>query len=204
MSNDTNLGDFELDALREIGNIGAGHAATSLSHVLDRKILIDVPNIKIVPLVKLPEQAADRVEEPVTAVYVRITGDITGTTLFLLSSESARRIASVLLNDGENSIHLSRKGKNLLNRIGGIMVSSYLNALAMFTGLRVVATEPSFAFDMAGALVEAVAIELDLEAEVGIVVETRFVDDDEEVDGRIVFLPTPKSLGSILAKIGVY
>ena len=36
---------MQLDALREIGNVGAGNAATALSQILNRKIGMTVPTV---------------------------------------------------------------------------------------------------------------------------------------------------------------
>ncbi|MBE0446790.1 MAG: chemotaxis protein CheC [Actinobacteria bacterium] len=204
MPSNVNFGEFALDALRETGNIGAGHAATSLSRLMDRKILILVPHVKIIPPIKLPTEIIHEPEELIAGVYVRITGDIDGSTLFLMSEGSAKRMVSVLLGKSESTACLSDEGQHLLTRIGDIMISSYLDALSEFTGLKAAASEPSFSFDMGGALVEAVALELDLEAGFGILIQTRFIDNEDEIEGHIVFLPNPNALQTVLTKMGVH
>lgn len=49
------LSGNQLDALREIGNIGAGNSATALSQLINRRINMNVPNVSIVPLEEVPE-----------------------------------------------------------------------------------------------------------------------------------------------------
>ena len=54
------LDDIHLDVLREIGNIGSGNAATSLSDMLARRVDIAVPTIKILDYYRLQRSLAGR------------------------------------------------------------------------------------------------------------------------------------------------
>jgi len=45
-----NLTPMQLDAIREVGNIGAGHAATVLSQLLKQRVSMTVPQVNILPL----------------------------------------------------------------------------------------------------------------------------------------------------------
>jgi chemotaxis protein CheC len=202
--NDFKLSEFEKDALREVGSIGAGHAATALSQLIDQKVLIKVPHLEIISLLKLPRKIVRTPESLIAAVYVRVLGDISGTALFVTSRQNALRIVALLKGHKKTTqLTLSDPERELLKQAGGIMIASYLNALARFTDLLVLPSQPSFAYDMAGAILEAVTLELGLEAKVAIVLDTDFKGEESKVGARLVFLPSPISLALILQKIGV-
>src|SRR5918998_5924916 len=86
----------QLDAMREVANIGAGHAATALSQMTNRKIMITVPRVNVRPL----EEACDVVGSPedvVAAVLMHMMGDLTGRALLLFPERSARTLCDFFL-----------------------------------------------------------------------------------------------------------
>ncbi len=124
---------FELDVLKEVGNIGAGNAATALSRLLDKPVDMAVPKVSLLPF----EEVAERVggsEQIVLAVFLRVEGEAPGNMFFIIEEASARRILRQLLSmnieekDGYSEMELSA-----LCEIGNILAGSYLSSLADFT-----------------------------------------------------------------------
>ena len=93
---------LEIDALREVANIGAGHAATALSQMIGETIMISVPTVSFTPLEDVPSQLADP-DEPVAAVLLHMLGDLTGRTLLVFPRRTAARLAQILLRTAEAS-----------------------------------------------------------------------------------------------------
>src|SRR4249920_1185001 len=87
---------LQLDALREVANIGAGHAATALSQMTGQRIMISVPRVNVAPLEDVPNQITEP-EEPVAAVLMRMMGDLTGMTLLVFPQSSALQIAGLMM-----------------------------------------------------------------------------------------------------------
>src|SRR5438445_13644370 len=77
------LKELQIDALREVANIGAGHAATALSQLTNRRIMISVPQINIARLEEVPDLLG-HAQEVVAAVLLHMLGDLTGRTLPLV------------------------------------------------------------------------------------------------------------------------
>lgn len=197
------LTELQLDALREVGNIGAGHAATTLSELIDRKVLITVPQIKLLPFPQLL-QAMGGSERAVAAACSRISGDISGSMLFVLPQESVFLMLSLLQGrEVRVSSVLSDAGKEELRRTGDILATSYLNALARFTGVGCSPSPAEFAFDMVGAIIDSVAAQIGLEAEYAVLIETEFIEASRRVKGKLLFLPFPRSLKLILERLGI-
>src|SRR5256885_7042872 len=89
------LKELQIDALREVANIGAGHAATALSQLTNRKIMISVPQINIVRLEEVPDLLGNP-QDVVAAVLMHMLGDLTGRTLLLFPESVGRRVCDML------------------------------------------------------------------------------------------------------------
>lgn len=122
--------DFQLDVLREVGNIGAGNAATALSKLISKEIDMKVPQVKIIPFDEISDFVGGA-ETLVVCVFLRMLGDIPGNMFFIISVDSAKNLLEELLGmtaqDAEvfNDMELSA-----LNEIGNILTGSYLSSLA--------------------------------------------------------------------------
>src|SRR5213595_1258215 len=90
------LKPVQVDALREVANIGAGHAATALSQMTGSTIMISVPTITVAPLEEVPPAIAAP-EEPVAAVLMNMLGDLTGRTLLVFPASTAQRLSELML-----------------------------------------------------------------------------------------------------------
>ena len=194
---------LQLDALREIGNVGAGNAATALSQILNRKIEMTVPQVSILPLDDVPDVVGGA-EALVAGVYLRVFGPAPGSILFLLPKDSAFYLVDMLMNrpHGTTSV-LSALDESALMEIGNILAGAYLNALSFFTKLTLLPSIPALALDMAGALLSIVLIQLGQVGDYALVIETEFTTETEGVKGHFFLIPDPGSLGTILTAIGV-
>ena len=85
-----------LDVLKELGNIGAGNATTALATMLQTKVDMSVPQVR---LLKFPEVGAilGGEEQIVAGVYLAISGDITGSIMFLVKEEVAVHLINKLM-----------------------------------------------------------------------------------------------------------
>ncbi len=196
------LDDQKLDALREICNIGAGHAATALSQMTGRKIILEVPTVKLVSLGEVPAIVGGA-ETLVAGLSLRILGQARGDIFIIFPEDSALSILSLLGLSGldaeepfEDEMILSS-----MKEVGNILASSYLTALSQMIGLVMLPSVPSFAYDMAGSLVDYVLIEVGRISDVALVVETAFLGDGDSILGHFFLLPDPHSLEVILRPV---
>ena len=84
-------------------------------------------------------------------VYLSVNGDITGSMMFLLKKESARKLVSLLMKTEETDDELNEIEKSALQEIGNIITASYLNSLSTLTNMTISPSVPSLSIDMAGA-----------------------------------------------------
>ena len=88
MNDEMKLSDSQMDALREIGNVGAGNSATALSQIIHRRVEMNVPLVSLVPLDQVPDLVGGP-ETMVVGIFLRVYGQAPSNIMFLLPKESA-------------------------------------------------------------------------------------------------------------------
>ena len=193
------LNPLQLDALKEVSNIGAGNAATSLSILLGTKIDMSVPNMN---LIAFDELFNSYKENEVVAVLVKVLEDIEGSILYVFNEEVALNIISKLTLVKEDN--LSEMGLSVIGEIGNIISSSFMNSIADFTGLKVTASVPAVVNVMISAILVSTFIETGQYQEYVLDIETLFIGEEENnIEGHFYFVPSPGSLEKILESLGI-
>lgn len=196
------LNEFQLSVLREIGNIGAGHAATALSVLMQKEIDMQVPNVHIVSL-----QAIDEViggaEQLVMGVFLRVEGEISGSMFLMLRLESAKFLLQILIGDNRQDDEFSEMDLSVFMEIGNILGGSYLSALSDFTNKQMHASVPAVAIDMAGAILGVGLMHIGQYSDTALLVDTEFWQGNHNVDSHFFFLPDPGSVETIFKSLGV-
>lgn len=195
----SNLNPMQIDALREIGNIGTGNAATALSQLLNKKVDMTVPSINILPFTKVFESIGE--DKIVVGVIVRILGDTPGNILFVFDKKTALNMVSSLT--GQKSEELTEMGNSAICEIGNIIGTSYMNAIARFTGLVITPSVPAVTYDMLGAILSTTFIESGQFDEDVLDIETLFVEDNSAINGHFYYIPMPGSLEKMLSSLGI-
>ncbi|WP_028550446.1 chemotaxis protein CheC [Paenibacillus sp. UNC451MF] len=197
------LADFQMDVLKEVGNIGAGHAATALSKLLDKPVDMLVPKVRVVAF----EEIADSVggaEEVVIAIFLRVEGETPGNLFFIMTMESAKKLlrslVGIMATHDENYTEMELSA---LCEIGNILAGSYLSSLADFTQLAMSPTVPSIAIDMAGAILSFGLLQFGQMGDHALLIDTKFLDGNEEVKGHFFLIPDPESFDKIFKALGV-
>lgn len=197
------LTDLERDALREVANIGAGHAATALSQMTSRTIMIDVPEVEIRRL----EEVAELVGPPdtvIAAILMHMMGDLTGRTMVILPANSARVLCDILLRRPVGTTTaFETMEHSTLKETGNILSSAYLNALSDFMGMMLLPSVPSLVVDLAGAVLTTTYLNFGHDRDFVFCVDTSFrVEGAHEVlQGQFLLLPDPPSLQAIFDAI---
>jgi chemotaxis protein CheC len=196
---------IQLDALREVANIGAGHAATALSQMIGGRIMISVPRINIMSLEDVPGQVAGP-EEPIAAVLMHMLGDLTGRTLLVFPQSTAQRLAELMLRrPAGSSPELGELEQSAIKEAGNILSGAYMNALSEFMGIMLLPSPPSLAIDMSSAVLTTAYLQFSSDRDQVVCVESDFMMDnvDQAMRGYFLLLPDPASLQAILKAVRV-
>lgn len=197
------LKTLQLDALREVANIGAGHAATALSQMTDRRIMINVPEINIARLEDVPETLGVTAEV-VAAVLMHMLGDLTGRMLLMLPETNAQLLCDLLLRRAPGTTTtFDELEQSSLKEAGNILGGAYMNALSDFMGMMLLPSVPSLAVDLSGAVLTTAYLNFGHDRDFVFCVGTNFLFQEagRELEGHFLLLPDLASLNAIFDAI---
>jgi chemotaxis protein CheC len=200
----TRLTDGQLDALKEISNIGMGHAATALSQLIGETVRLRVPQVSVTDIAQVPELLGGS-ERVVVGITLQVLGDARGNILLILPEKSACQLLARLLGREETDLELNEISGSTLKEVGNILASAYLNALGSLLHMTLIPSIPLLAHDMAGAVVDHVLIELSMAGDLALMVDTEFQGDSPTqatIKGHFFLLPDPLSLNLVLKAAG--
>ncbi len=198
------LSDSQIDAIKEIGNIGAGNAATALSEILNTKVNMTVPSVKIIPIERVPSVVGG-LEVIIGGVYMRMSGDAPSNLLFVVPVESALSLMERVLGYRPmDYTNLKEIEISALIEIGNIMCGSYINTLVKFTHLNLHPNVPYGTIDMAGAVLSEIIANLGEVADYALLIETVMtVVGESPISAYFFLMPDPDALTVILRSIGM-
>ena len=205
-SNENNLAKH-LDVFKEIGNIGAGHAASALAGLLDRRISMSVPEASVLPFGDIVE-VLDGPETLVTGVLIDVSGDLNGYILLLLGMEDTMAMVSQALQQPERDttepdFELTEMEKDTILEIGNILVGSFLSAISSFSGLGAIPAVPQLAVDMLGAILSIAMIEYGKIGDSVLFLKTQFNDLAGDINGHFFLIPDYNSYKILLGALGL-
>ncbi|MFW6311599.1 MAG: chemotaxis protein CheC [Nanoarchaeota archaeon] len=196
-----NLTDMEYDALKEVGNVGVGNAATALSKMLNKKVDIFLPDTQFVPLDKFADQVGGK-ENIVISLYLEITGGIKGETIFLFPSKGALALVDLMMfQEPGTTKEMDEMAESAFKEMANIFVGAYLNALANMMKIKIFPGVPNIANDMAQAVLDAVLIKISQKADEVLSVKTKINVEGYDIDGSYMMLFENDSLKIVIDKL---
>jgi chemotaxis protein CheC len=188
---------LQLDALRELANIGSGNASTALSSMLGRSVDISVPNALVLPFAEAVEATGDA-ETEVTGIVLGVVGDMEATVLLLIPPADAATLCRMLGVEPDDEYALSALGE-----IGNVVGTSYINALAAMTGLEIEPTPPATATDMLAAIVESVLASHASGGDVALLLDSDLQVEGEDCSMSFVLVPDQGGVDLLLERLGL-
>jgi chemotaxis protein CheC len=197
VSNLTQWSEDKADLLREVGNIGAGHAATALSTLLQDEVKISVTSARLCAFDDIPN-AVGGAEFVTAGIFLRMMGDVRGNIMLLLSLPSAKLLLRKLLPNSQDAVELTELEISALGEVGNILGGSYINAISALTALRMTQSVPAVAIDMAGAILDTAILIAGELSDSAILIDTVITQGSSDVEGHLFLLPDPDSLSPLL------
>lgn len=204
-----NLSNMQIDVLREIGNIGAGNAATSMSQLIDKNVSMEVPSVKIVTINEMMEMLGGP-EKLIVAIFFRIKGEVPGSVYFILTIKEAEFLIQRMMLQEDVKLFIDDKPNELamsaLEEVANIMTGSYLSALSDFTSIKMTTTVPHVSIDMAAAAIVTGLLELARVTDYAIIIDTKInslSNENNNVRGHFLLVPDPESINELFASLGI-
>ncbi|QSO54986.1 chemotaxis protein CheC [Alicyclobacillus curvatus] len=195
------LSSQHVDILQEVGNIGAAHAATALSELLGAPVRISVSNARRCTFDEVTEVAGGP-DELTVGVFVRVTGDIGGNMLLLMSVASANMLLRTLLGSEDADGNYDEMQLSAIGEVGNILGGAYTSAIASLTSLHISQSVPAVAVDMAGAILDAGILATSEVSDFAVLIDTSIMGGQSNIDGHFFLLPDPSSTAPLLDALG--
>jgi chemotaxis protein CheC len=206
MESEIGLSEAQLDALKEVGNIGAAHASAALEQMLGKRITITVPRTH--PL--LVEDLEDILKVPgkedyiIVGLFLKIFGEAEGGMLIAFSEEQAMSLGNLLLGKDDTYQEMTEEKESALKETGNILASAYLSALSTFVGFNLIPSVPYFSHDLASAVVDSLITELGQTSDYALVIDTEFLFEKKAVAVKCFTFFGRDSFVSILKALGMH
>ncbi|WP_034552198.1 chemotaxis protein CheC [Carnobacterium funditum] len=191
---------LELDALKEVINIGGGNAATSLSQLIDKPVNMTVPIIEMLDYSEVYEQIMPE-DAVVKAVMIRMFGDADGMFLFTVDQAASESIVKMMMPVGiEYSEQLA---DSALQELVNILVHSFLNAMIKLLDIHLLTSVPLLTKDMFGAIMSSVYLEQGQYEESVMIIKNEFYYAGDRLESSLYFVPQPGILEKMFELLGV-
>ena len=197
------LSSLELDTLKEIGSIGTGNAATSLSALIGKTVRIQQPEVRIMGYNEAIEWIGGP-EEITAGVLVGMSGQLSGIMLSVQQLDFVNLVLESMMNKTiEDYMELGEMEHSALTEVGNIMISTFINALSSLAGIEIELTVPAFTVDMQGAIMAVPMAEYGGQSNYIMTIGGNFICNGKEIPCRLLLSPDIRSLNFLLRKLGV-
>lgn len=195
-----NITENYFDVFKELGNIGAGNATTALATLLQSKVDMKVPQVRLLEFKDVGAILGGE-EQEMVGVYLGVQGDISGSILFLVKKNVALHLSKKVMM-GYASDEFGEMEISAFKEISNIITGSYLNALSSMTNLSMYPTVPYLTTDMAGAILSVPAVEFGIYGDNILLIQSQ-ISDEIDIDGFFIMVPDMDSFEKILVSLGV-
>jgi chemotaxis protein CheC len=191
------LSSVQMDAMQELGNIGAAHAATTLSQMLSSPVEMSVPRIEVIDVAHLADHIG---EESAALVVFELQGEIPhgGYIIFYISRVSAVRLTNTMLGLTDLERPLNEMDESALLEVGNIMASAFLDATAELLGFVMLPSPPALTIDMAHAAMQSLIAQMQEEIDEVMFFSTELVCEEHKIDSDIIMMPEVSTLAKIV------
>jgi chemotaxis protein CheC len=194
---------MHMDVLREIGNIGAGNAATSLSVMLGQPVDMTLPTVNLVEFNDVAD-AVGGAEAVNYGVLLNLGGDVEGMIMFILDKTFAHLMLNVLMGEHfQNFDEMDEMALSAIKEVGNILSGAYVNSISELTGLQIELSVPYVSIDMAGALLSVPIIKFGAIGDRVLFIEENFKSNEASVVSHMILFAEMDSLNLILGKLGI-
>lgn len=196
----SNYSAMELDVLKEVINIGGGHAATSLSQLIEKPVQMTVPVIEMMEYADVYEQIMPE-EAVIKAIIIKMMGDAEGVFLFTVDQQVSETIVAMMLP--ENTPYSEAMANSALQELVNILVNSFLNAVMKLMDANLITSVPIVIEDMFGAIMSSVYLEQNQYDDSIMIIKNEFYYLGDRLESSLYFVPKPGIIEKMLTALTV-
>lgn len=197
------MNSMEIDALREIGSIGTGNAATALSSMLGTEVRMTLPEVQILEFNDAVEKMGG-FETVAAGVMSMLGGQVNGIMLAIFQLDAINLLMKGVLQEEVNDYsELNEMEHSAIIEVGNILISAFVNALSGLSGIQIKLSVPAFSVDMQGAMITVPMAAVGSQSNHILFIGGQFIVHGKTVPCRILLSPDMRSLNYILEKLGL-
>jgi chemotaxis protein CheC len=189
--------DLQLDALRELANIGSGNAGTALGSMLGKTVDISVPTAAVLPLAEAVA-IAGRPDELRHGIVVPVVGDMEAIVLLLFPDADARTLCGIYGIEPSTP-----DGRSMLGEVGNILGTNYINVLAQMVSMTLEPRPPQVVEDMLGAILESVLLGRGEDVDHALIMDSSLMVAGEQCSLSFLLLPNHGGVRHLLERLGL-
>jgi len=194
------LSEMQIEAMKEVGNIGAGHAATALSEMLNEPVQIGTPTVEILPFADLASRVS-RTGRVVSVVHFHVFGDAPAQIVVLFDETQARSFVDIFMGQCGDEVISPQIVESTIKEVGNIIGGAYLSALSSLTGVTLIASVPTVS---TGTAQSAFLALMDVPPDQDVFyVQTGFEKDRPVISGEFILIPEAASIAPLLSVFGL-
>ena len=191
----------DLNRMQVLANSGIARAAESLSKIVKKRIDLSIPEVRILPLEKIPESIGE-IDSVYMGVYMPLEGSIRGTILFSLLEDSGFDLVNLLYGAEAKGVkELSEDGESALIEVTNIVGSSVVNEFSEQTELVIKPTVPTLVHDYMQSILDSILVLHNISNDFALIMNTEFYYQDETIIGNLLILPETDSLKVIVNRL---
>ncbi len=188
---EVDLSTYDLDVLKEIGNIASGNAATALSQILGRRVNLDVPEVELCHLTQIAEKLGGA-ETVRTGIFLEVKEALKGHIFFILRDGDAHKLHKIA------SMGMDIDMQSVMSEVSNIITGSYVGAIATMIDELIDITTPCIGHDMIGALTDSIVSSMLDVADRTVFIKTTLTVDDQTIEANYVLMLEQDSLTKLL------
>ena len=193
---------MQIDALKEVGNIGASHASNVLGQMIGRTVIINVPKADFMPVSEL-SKVFDGEDGSIVILFFLILGEVEGYMVISFSEEQATRISNCLMGTDYDSLELNEGNESALKEVGNILSSAYLTAMSDLAGFRLRPSIPYLTYDTVEEVVTPVIEDIGNTTDHALITDNEFMLDGKSIAGKCITFYDDESFNKILQALGM-
>ena len=200
-----NVSAEEIDALRELINIGVGRAAGALNDMVGAHVELRVPSVRLVSPTDIKEATTWVNEQELATVRMGFSGEIQGTTELVFPADSASKLVVLLAGEEVGTPDLDSLRAGALTEVGNILLNAVMGSITNVLERHISYELPTYSEETPEDLVEAVRSQADAAV---LLAQTHFLVgqshsslEQEKIEGEVTLLFGMGSFEFLLKRI---
>ncbi|MBF0398683.1 MAG: chemotaxis protein CheC [Desulfobacterales bacterium] len=191
---------YDNDIIQEVVNIGIGDAADALSKLVKSPVLINIPDVKIINISEVKNYIESELKNLGLFIIQDFKGTIEGKVILSYSTECAKSLLKILLNETKDILALSNIELSVLEEIGNILSGSCITSICNMVKKQVIFSLPHVIQDISLKYLINLQHELD-QYESCIVIKNEMYIKAEQINGYIFIIVSMRDIKSIIDQL---